>query len=169
MKKLLNRLYFCLMMFVSASALASFYYDKKSHSFIFNEDMSIYIEVAGKGKKETSLDSFGYYLNDDTTFYAITEADLGTALNFKAEDKVTFVKHHNDKDVHKMKVHKVDADNYLETIYKVDCAPNGNLHFKIVEAPKASGQPLPSVLITAILGGMCLWGGINFSRKRKQN
>ena len=161
MKKLLNKVVFCAMMFVATSSFASFVFNKGSHSFIFNEDMSIYITPTTEG---FDADGLGYYLNDDDTFYAISESDLGNALNFKAGDEVRIVRKHNENATHKTNLFKVDDDDYMNNIYKIAGKGNGDVQFKIT-ATKVSGQPLPSYFITMGLGGLCLYF---FLRKRNK-
>jgi hypothetical protein len=111
-------------------------------------------------------DGLGYYVNDDPTFYAISEADLNKALNFKSGDEVFIVRKHNKNATHKTTLWKADKDDPLNNIYKIAGKGNGDVKFKVIATPyKVSGQPLPAVVFTAIFGVIALF----FLRRKIKN
>ena len=159
MKNILIKSVFLLMMFV-ATSFASFTFDRGSHSFIFDSDTSIYISPT---TENFDADGLGYYINDDPTFYEISEADLNKALNFKSGDEVFIVRKHNENATHKTNLWKKDKDDPSNNIYKIGGNGNGAVQFKVIATPyKVSGQPLPAVVFTAIFGALALY----FLRKK---
>jgi hypothetical protein len=154
MKNILIKSVFLLMMFV-ATSFGAFTFNKGSHSFIFDSDTSLYISPT---TENFDADGLGYYVNDDPTFYAISEADLNKALNFKSGDEVFIVRKHNKNATHKTNLWKADKDDPSNNIYKIGGKGNGDVKFKVVATSyKVSGQPLPAVVFTAIFGVMALF------------
>ena len=165
MKSVLIKSVFLLMMFVTTS-FASFTFNRGSHSFIFDSDTSLYISPTSEN---FDADGLGYYVNDDPTFYAISEADLNKALNFKSGDEVFIVRKHNENATHKTNLWKTDKDDPSNNIYKIAGKGNGDVKFKVVATSyKVSGQPLPAVAFTGAFGVICLLGGFLAIRKRNK-
>ena len=157
MKKVLFKSVFLLLILISTS-FASFTFDRGSHSFKFDSDGALYISPTTDNFDATGL---GYYLNDDPTFYSISEADLNKALNFKSGDEVKVVREHKENATHKTNLWYADADDPYNNIYKI--GGNGNGIIKFLATPyKVSGQPLPAVVFTAAFGILALY----FLRKR---
>jgi len=152
MKSILIKSVFLLMMFVTTS-FASFTFDRGSHSFKFDGDGSLYISPT---TDDFDADGLGYYVNDDPTFYEISEADLNKALNFKSGDEVFIVRKHNENATHKTNLWQADNDDPTNNIYKIGGEGNGNIKF-LATPYKVSGQPLPAIIFTAIFGVIALF------------
>ena len=149
MRSLFFKIVFLLAMFCSTS-LHAFFFDKGKHAFIFDSDTSIFVNPT---TDNYDLTGFGYYINGDDTFYAITESDINKALSFKEGDEVRFVKKHNENAELKVTLFKVDKDDHHNNIYKIAGKGNGNIQFTVVPKPyQPSGQPLPTVIFTAFFG-----------------
>ena len=133
---------------IPALSFAGFTFNKGSHSFIFDSDGSLYISPT---TDDFDADGLGYYVNDDPTFYEISEADLNKALNFKSGDEVMIVRKHNQNATHKTNLWKADKDDPLNNIYKIGGKGNGDIKF-LATPYKVSGQPLPSVWFAILLG-----------------
>ena len=93
------------------------------------------------------IDGFGYILNDE--FYKISEEDITKALEFKEGDKVVFAINKNGK-------YSIQHYNPGHDLYMVNGGSNGKIKFTINSTPAPSGQPLPSVFITLILGSIII-------------
>jgi len=153
MKSFLIKSVFLLMMFVSTS-FASFTFDSGSHSFKFDSDGSLYISPT---TEDFDADGLGYYINDDPTFYDLSEVDLSKALNFKSGDEVMIVRKHNKNATHKTNLWYVDETDPTNNIYKIGGEGNGNIKFMATQTPyKVSGQPLPTVAFTVVFAAMAL-------------
>lgn len=100
------------------------------------------------------IDGFGYILNDE--FYKISEEDITKALEFKEGDKVVFAINKNGK-------YSVQHYNPGHDLYMLN-GSGGKIKFTInsTPAPSPSGQPLPSVFITLVLGGIIILGIKNY-------
>ena len=163
MKSSFFKILICVAMF-SATSLFAFVFDKGKHAFIFDCDTSIFVSPIGD---DYDLTGFGYYLNDDDTFYAITESDINTALNFKEGDEVSFVKKHNANAEIKVTLFKTDKDDHHNNIYKIGGIGNGDIKFTVVPKPyQPSGQPLPAVIFSAIFGAS-IFSAVYFKLRRK--
>ena len=154
----MKKLIFILLYMIPALSFAGFTFNKGSHSFIFDSDGSLYISPT---TDDFDADGLGYYVNDDPTFYEISEADLNKALNFKSGDEVMIVRKHNKNATHKTNLWKADKDDPTNNIYKIGGKGNGNIKF-LATPYKVSGQPLPAVIFTAIFGALALY----FLRKK---
>lgn len=149
MRSLFFKILFCLTMF-SSTTLFAFVFDRGKHAFIFDSDTSIFVNPT---TDNYDLTGFGYYINGDDTFYAITESDINKALSFKEGDEVRFVKKHNKNAELKVTLFKADKDDHHNNIYKIGGKGNGNIQFTVVSKPyQPSGQPLPTVIFTAFFG-----------------
>jgi hypothetical protein len=118
--------------------------------YVVPEDSSLY------------LHKFGYFVNDDPKFYKIDKSNINQALNFKDGDTVRFAKkgllYYYAEETSQAGVYNINSDDYGFTMpFSFTVGTN-----KI--AP--SGQPLPAVLFTAVLGAFCIGGGYLFSRKK---
>ena len=165
MKLSFFKILICIAMF-STTSLFAFVFDKGKHAFVFDCDTSILVSPIGDNY---DLTGFGYYVNGGDTFYAITESDINTALNFKEGDEVRFVKKHNANAEIKVTLFKADKEDYLNNIYKIGGKGNGDIKFTVVQKPyQPSGQPLPAVIFSAIFGAS-IFGAVyfNLTRKRK--
>ena len=92
------------------------------------------------------IDGFGYILNDE--FYKISEEDITKALKFKEGDKVVFAINKNGK-------YSIQHYNPGHDLYMLNSS-DGKIKFTIKSTPVPSGQPLPSVFITLILGSIII-------------
>ena len=142
---------FLIITFFAINSYAYFSFNKRTNSFEFHQDGMIFISPTDPG----DYSGFGYYLNGDySTFYEISEADLNKALSFNQSDSVEFVRKHNNNATHKTILWKADTEDYSNNIYKIAGKGNGNIQF-VVKKFQPSGQPLPGVLFTFILGSLC--------------
>lgn len=142
---------FLVITFFVISSYAYFSFNKKTNAFVFHQNGSIFVSPTETG----DYSGFGYYLNGDySTFYEISETDLNKALTFNQDDSVEFVRKHNNNAIHKTILWKADKEDYSNNIYKIGGEGNGNIKF-VVKTYQPSGQPLPGVLFTFILGSLC--------------
>ena len=119
------------------------YYDF-NHSqkyFTITHDVSLSISI-----DSPYIDGFGYILNDE--FYNISEEDITKALEFKEGDKVVFAINKNGK---------YSIQHYIpgHDLYMLNSG-DSKIKFTIKSTPVPSGQPLPSVFITLILGSIII-------------
>lgn len=161
----LIKILFVVAIFSSATSSFAFFFDKGKHAFIFDSDTSVLVTPT---TDNYDLSGFGYYINDDDTFYSITESDLGKALEFKDGDEVRFVKKHNENAELKVTLFSTDPNDHHNNIYKIGGKGNGNIQFTVSPKPyQPSGQPLPAVIFTALFGATTL-GFIYRKLKRNQ-
>ena len=142
MKSVFFKILFLFAMFCSTS-LQAFFFDKGKHAFIFDSDTSVFVNPT---TDNYDLTGFGYYINGDDTFYAITESDINKALSFKEGDEVRFVKKHNENAELKVTLFKADKDDHHNNIYKIGGKGNGNIQFTVV--PKKLFSTLISFILT---------------------
>lgn len=156
---------FLIIAFFTINSYAYFSFNKRTNSFDFFQHGSIFINPIEPG----DYSGFGYYLNGDySTFYEISEADLNKALSFNQSDSVEFVRKHNNNATHKTTLWKADKEDYSNNIYKIGGVGNGNIKF-VVKSYQPSGQPLPGIVFTFVLGGLFLVGLFFRKYKRKSD
>ena len=144
------------------NSFATFVYDKGAHTFVFLDDVEVYVNMQ---TTNYDLDGFGYYINNDSTFYSLSEADLGQALMFNEGDRVQFVKQKDNGA--KIKTTLFGNDKSVET-YKIGGQGNGNIVFKLNSSKYVSGQPLPGILYTLLFSGIVLTGLARFYKIKKK-
>ena len=149
------RFLFFLLLFVCNILCANkiFHYNNYdfNHSqkyFTITHDVSLSIST-----DDPYIDGFGYILNDE--FYKISEEDITKALEFKEGDKVVFTINKNGK---------YFIQHYIpgHDLYMLNSGGDDKIKFTINSTPAPSGQPLPSVFITLILGGIIILSVKNY-------
>jgi len=145
-----NKLFFIFILLATLNCFASFTFNNGKHAIIFDSDTTVGLTVSG------DTTGFGYYLNNDKTFFLLTEEDLKKALEFKEGDEVRFVKQKKNGTVLKMTTSK--TENGIQ-LYKIGGNGNGGISFSvtIIDKPYTpSGQPLPHLYFSIFLASSVL-------------
>lgn len=131
-------------------------------TFTITGDTTIYLD----SKSSLYIQDFGYTVNGGN-FVRIPESDFGNALSFKDGDKVRFMKKGLFFDYFAR-----ETGNGHFTIDNFNGGMTAPFSFTIssdtsTTSPKPSGQPLPSVAVSAVLGLIGISAGFYKIRRKK--